>query len=62
MPVNIRMSMLCLAGIALNIRFFVASCGKRHRRATYWVRLHADSSDETIPEERENKQTVDRAA
>jgi hypothetical protein len=62
MPVNILMSMLCLAGIAFNIRFFAALCEKRNRWTAYWVRLHADSNKEAIPEERDNKQIADRAA
>ena len=57
MPVNVLMSVLCPAGIAFNMRFFVALCDKRNRWA-FRVRLRADSNDEAMPEERENKQTA----
>lgn len=62
MPVNILMSVLCLTGIAFNIRFFAALCEKRNRWTAYWVRLHADSNEEAIPEQWKHKRTADRAA
>lgn len=48
-------------GHRVQFPIFVALREKRNRWTAYWVRLHP-SNDGTVPGERENKQTADRAA
>jgi hypothetical protein len=63
MAINAVMTMLCLVGVTFYVRFLVALCGEwRSHSIFYRVRQHAPSNFYTIPEPRERKKPVARAA
>jgi hypothetical protein len=56
-------TVLCLAGVAFYMRFLVALCKDRKAHwIFYWVRLHGGCNEYSIPERRERKKPVARAA
>jgi hypothetical protein len=63
MLVSVAMTVLCTAAMAFYIRFLVALCKEcKPRRIGYWARLRLGSGEESIPELRQRKQPVARAA
>jgi len=57
------MTVLCLAGVAFYLRFLVALCKDRKAHwIFYWVHLHTGCNEYVIPEQREHKKPVARAA
>jgi hypothetical protein len=63
MAVTMVMMLLCLAGIAFNVRFLVALHKECKAPRTFrWLLLHTGSNENAIPERREHKKTIARAA